>query len=94
MRLPQDLANLVAVAVRDANWYKPSVFGFLKECGVPELLMKDVRGLQQENTPTVKIVHHVLDRLDTFDEPGCSSSEDEADASILLERYTHASARS
>jgi hypothetical protein len=62
MRLPQDIANLLAVAVRDVIWFKTSVCAFLEECGVPRSIMLEVRRMKG-HTPTVKIVHHVLDRL-------------------------------
>jgi hypothetical protein len=61
MRLPQDIASLLAVAIRDVIWFKQNVFAFLEDCGVPGALMIEVR--RQRDTPTIKIVHFVLDRL-------------------------------
>lgn len=61
MRLPQDIANLLAVTIRDVIWFKGNVQAFLKECGVPKFIMLDVARMQQ--IPTIKIIHHVLDRL-------------------------------
>jgi hypothetical protein len=74
MRLPQDLTNLLAVAMRDVLWYKPAVTGFLKECGVPTTIMGEVAGLQKSSTPTIKIVHHVVDRLDTYGDQGATAA--------------------
>jgi hypothetical protein len=61
MRLPQDIANLLAIAIRDVIWFKNSVFAFLEECGVPKATMLEVR--RQRDTPTIKIIHMVLDKL-------------------------------
>jgi hypothetical protein len=61
MRLPQDIANLLAVAVRDVIWFKKNVIAFLKDCGVPRPITLEVERMQSE--PTIKIVHFVLDRL-------------------------------
>jgi hypothetical protein len=68
MRLPQDLANLLAVAVRDVIWYKRGVYSFLRECGVPEAIMVEVE--QSKSTPTIKIVHEVLDQLNRRGDEG------------------------
>src|SRR5271157_5228106 len=70
MRLPQDIANLLAVAIRDVIWYKNSVVSFLKDCGVPPILLKKVEREFQEKTATVKVIHKLLDDLDTFGESG------------------------
>src|ERR1044071_1380476 len=63
MRLPQDVANLLAVAIRDVIWFKVPVRSFLAGCGVPNAIMIEVTRLQDEDTPTIKIVHYVLERL-------------------------------
>jgi hypothetical protein len=70
VRLPQDLANLLAVATRDVLWFKPSVLGFLTACGVESALMKDVKRLQLQSVPTIKILQSLYERLDTFGEAG------------------------
>ena len=70
MRLPQDLANLLAVAIRDALWFKPAVAGFLKNSGVPPSLMKDVLERQRQGVPTIKNVHALYDALDIHGENG------------------------
>ncbi|MBI3014691.1 MAG: hypothetical protein HYY65_06465, partial [Candidatus Tectomicrobia bacterium] len=62
MRLPQDVANLLAVAIRDVIWFKQNVSAFLDACGVPKSIMLEVRRMQRD-TPTIKIVHHVFDQL-------------------------------
>jgi hypothetical protein len=61
MRLPQDVANLLAVTIRDAIWFKGNVFAFLNDSGVPRSIMIEVERIQAE--PTIKIVHFVLDEL-------------------------------
>lgn len=63
MRLPQDIANLLAVAIRDVIWFKQKVLAFLEECGVPPAVMVEAHRLDRDKTPTIKIVQHVLDRL-------------------------------
>jgi hypothetical protein len=62
VRLPQDISNLLAVAIRDVIWFKQSVSGFLEECGVPSATMLEVRRMQRD-TPTIKLVKYVLDTL-------------------------------
>jgi hypothetical protein len=66
MRLPQDIANLLAVAIRDVIWYRNNVRTFLKQCGVGAHILAEL----PDNTPTVKLVHHVLDRLDSLGASG------------------------
>lgn len=63
MRIPQDIANLLAVAIRDLIWFKQKVLAFLEECGVPPAIMVEAHRLDRDKTPTIKIVQHVLDRL-------------------------------
>src|SRR6059058_6242922 len=63
MRLPQDIANLLAVAIRDVLWYRENVRSFLEECSVPKAIMIEVRRLQLEEMPTIKVVHYVLSEL-------------------------------
>lgn len=70
MRVPQDIANLLAVAIRDLLWYKPKVLLFLAECDVPLSVMVEVRRLNQEKMPTIKIVHFVLGQLAEKGEEG------------------------
>ena len=63
MRLPQDVANLLALTIRDVIWFKRSVVSFLESCGVPKAVMLQVARLNAEGTPTIKMVHYVLDAL-------------------------------
>jgi len=68
VRLPQDIANLLAVAIRDVVWFKGPVLSFLRDCGVPESIMIGVERARKE--PTVKLIHFVLDELDKKGEEG------------------------
>jgi hypothetical protein len=72
MRLPQDLANLLAVGIRDVIWFKPNVRAFLQECGVPSAIMVEVR--KRESRPTLKTVHFVLDELESRGEEGADAA--------------------
>ena len=62
MRLPQDIANLLAVTVRDVIWFKDSVCAFLDGCGVPRSIMIQVNR-QKRETPTIKLILFVLGEL-------------------------------
>src|SRR5208283_5086827 len=70
MPLPQDIANLLAIAVRDVIWFKDRVYDFFRSNGVPPVILKDVKRLQQEKVPTIKIVHQVLGELEKFGDTG------------------------
>ena len=70
MRLPTDLENILAVTIRDVIWFKDRVVSFLSSCQVPEAILVDVRRKVREKTPTIKIVHHVLEQLDTRGDDG------------------------
>ncbi len=63
MSVPPDIANLLAVAIRDVIWFKDSVCSFLKGCGVPKSILDEVNRIKQD-TPTIKIVRFVLEQLD------------------------------
>ena len=69
MRLPQDISNLLAVAIRDVIWFKRNVRAFFEECSVPKPIMIEV-GRMLQSTPTIKLVHYVLDRLAEKDDEG------------------------
>lgn len=69
MRLPQDIANILAITVRDVIWFKPAVAGFFKDCKIPEPVLGEVLGMLK-TTATVKVVHHLLDRLDVSGDKG------------------------
>lgn len=64
MRLSQDIANLLAVAIRDVIWFQSSVLSFLEGCGVPRPIMIDLNRMRKAKKPTVLMIHHVLDALD------------------------------
>ena len=49
--MPQDIANILAVTIRDVIWLKDSVFAFLEECAVPQSIMIEVRRMR--STPTI-----------------------------------------
>jgi len=70
MPLPQDIANLLAIAIRDVVWFKDRVYGFLKSGGVPPVILNEVKTMQRESVPTIKIVHHVLGELEKFGDSG------------------------
>jgi Restriction endonuclease len=72
VRLPQDIANLLAVAIRDVIWFKRNVLAFLKDCDIPRAIMVEVEGMQSE--PTIKIVHFVLDRLAEKGDEGATAT--------------------
>ena len=68
--MPQDIANPLAVAIRDVLWYKANVLSFYKECGLPKTLVTEVQKQQQAGTPTIKTVHYILDDLDAYGDEG------------------------
>ena len=63
MRLPQDLANLLAIAIRDVVWFQKNVRSFLAESGVPDAILIETDAMRREKKATIPIIHHVLDRL-------------------------------
>ena len=68
--MPQDIANPLAVAIRDVLWYKANVLSFYKECGLPKTLVTEVQKQQHAGTPTIKTVHYILDDLDAYGDEG------------------------
>jgi hypothetical protein len=70
MPLPQDIANLLAIAIRDVIWYKDKVLSFFKDCSVPPILLKQVKKEKEEGMATVKLVHLLLEELDKFGDEG------------------------
>jgi hypothetical protein len=75
MRLPQDIANLLAISIRDVVWYKDRVYDFLKSNQLPPVLLKDTKKLQQEGMPTIKLIHHLFNELDKFGDEGWVTSK-------------------
>src|SRR5947208_3235872 len=63
MRLPQDLANLLAISIRDVVWFKNNVRSFFAESGVSNAILIETDTMRREKKSTIPIVHHVLDRL-------------------------------
>jgi hypothetical protein len=70
VRVPQDIANPLAVAIRDVLWFKPNVFSFYKDCQLPKTILAEVKKQQQAGEPTIKTVHHVIDQLDSLGDEG------------------------
>ena len=69
MQIPEDLKRLLAVAIRDALWYKRSVNAFLRSCGLPQdVLRKAMAALA--TTPTVQVIPEVLDDLQALGAAG------------------------
>jgi hypothetical protein len=75
MRIPQDIANLLACSIRDVIWYKDRVYDFLRANQIPPVLLKEARKLQQEGMPTIKLVHHLFDELEKFGDDGWVTSK-------------------
>jgi len=69
MRVPQDIANPLAVAIRDVLWYKPKVLAFYKDCDLPQPLLAKV-AKQQADTPTIKTAHFILEQLAEYGDEG------------------------
>jgi hypothetical protein len=70
MKIPQDISNLVAICIRDVLWFRQNVTNFIEECGVPAGIMVEVRRMAKDKTPTIKVIHHVLERLGGQGEEG------------------------
>jgi hypothetical protein len=73
MTLPPDISNLLAIAVRDVIWFKDRVYSFLQNCGVPKPILSEVNRIKGE-TPTIKIVHRVLERLGDYGDDGSAAA--------------------
>jgi len=63
-RLPSDIESLLAVAIRDAVWFKPQVQVFLKESGVPPAILREVQQMYKQGKHTIPVVQHVLSQLE------------------------------
>ena len=73
-RLPQDIESLVAIAVRDAIWFKDKVMIFLQSCGVPPTILREVRTMYAEKAPTIRAIQHVFNELEKFGPDGLATS--------------------
>jgi len=69
-RLPSDIESLLAVASRDAVWFKPQVQVFFKESGVPPIVLREVTKLYKAGKHTIPVVQYVLSELEVFGEEG------------------------
>lgn len=69
MRLPQDIANLLATTIRDAIWYKRSVNAFLKDCGIPQPFLGQAQKMLDAE-PTIIVIQFVLDKMDLAGDKG------------------------
>jgi len=70
VRIPQDLANLLAVAIRDVIWFKKAVISFLEECGTPRPVLIEAERMYEEGKNTIPVVKHVLERLTGYSSDG------------------------
>jgi hypothetical protein len=70
MMVPAALADLLAHAIKWLIWFRKDVYSFLKECGVPVAVLVEVKKMQAEEEATIKIVKHVLDRLEDYADEG------------------------
>ena len=69
-RLPSDIESLLAVAIRDAIWFKPQVQTFFKQAGVPPVILREVQQLYKQGKQTIPVVQHVLSGLEVFGDEG------------------------
>lgn len=69
MQISQELANALAVSVRDVLWYKPEVKRYLTRSDVPRTILNEaIHNLDSE--PTIKVILSVLEQLETFGNSG------------------------
>jgi hypothetical protein len=73
MRVPQDITNLFAVAVRDVLWFKNAVIGLFTDCGVPRAYIVEAKRMQKEGKATIPVVKHVLERCADGGEEGTAA---------------------
>jgi len=67
-KLPQDISNLLAFAIRDLIWYKDKIISFFNECGVPKSIIIEIE--RNKKQATLKTVQFVLDELFTKGDDG------------------------
>jgi hypothetical protein len=60
-RLPLDISNLLALAIRDLIWYKDKIISFFNECGVPKSIIIEIE--KNKKQATLKTVQFVLNEL-------------------------------
>ena len=73
MRLPQDIANLLALCLRNLIWYKDKIIAFLKECDMPESVLLFAK--RNKNIPTLQVVPMVLEELYTKGDDGYKAAK-------------------
>ena len=61
MRLHQNIANLLAICIRDLIWFKPNIISFLADCEVPKSILLHVK--RNKYLPTLKLIPYVLEEL-------------------------------
>jgi hypothetical protein len=71
-RLPSDIESLLAVAVRDAIWFKPQIQVFFKEAGISPVILAEAVRMYKQGKHTIPVVQHVLSELEKFGEDGLS----------------------
>ena len=70
VRLPSDIESLLAVAIRDAIWFKPQVQAFFKQSGVPPVVLGEIGKMYKQGDHTIPVVQYLLSRLEIFGEEG------------------------
>lgn len=70
MRLPVDVGNLLAVAIRDAIWFKQNVRAFLQDCSIPQPFLSQSLKMLDEKQPTIKVVQFLFEKLDLAGDKG------------------------
>jgi len=70
MRVPLELTDLLAIAIRDLVWYKKSVIALLRECGVPAGIVVEAERMYKDGDKTIPVIKHVLDRCANQAEEG------------------------
>lgn len=68
MRLPQDIANILAHCIKNLIWYKDNIISFFEECGVPPYVILQIK--KKKDIPTLKLVPMVLEQLYTKGDEG------------------------
>lgn len=69
-RLPSDIESLLAVAIRDAVWFKPQIQVFLRQSGVPPVVLSEVSQMYKQGKYTIPVVQRVFAQLEIFGEEG------------------------
>jgi Restriction endonuclease len=70
MHISQELANALALSVRDVIWFKPEVKRYLTKSGVPKTILAGAHKDLDNGQVTVKVISSVLEQLETFGNSG------------------------